>query len=538
MAKDSGSRRPHRFFRAVAGMALFGTAGAAVRAVVGRRRRGAPCGSFARRARAAAWRRTPRSSGAGTATLEAPPRTLADNLGAVLRFVVPALGSAMLAPLLDATDALVVGRFGSTVDLAALSPSMAASDMIWLLFTFLSATTANMLARARGRGDFASARNMLSDACCLAVCCGVVVGSLVAANCGSVLKLLISPAALAATAGPAAAYIYVRAFFFPVQLLQLVLSAACFSALQDTVTPLRASALGGLANLVIDLVLIAGCGLGCVGAAIGTVSGQLVAVALLVRALRRNHGFGTSSEASHSKEALSLLASPRTWLQSLRAERMKPLLAFAAPFLTFQLMKVLLMTFETRMGSAFGPTSLAAHQVTYSMWRFLITLCDPIMQAAQALVPVHYATGTAAGRLRARELGQATLVVAVALGLLSGVLGLAFSAWLPPIFTPDATVVKEATGLALPMAASVVALSVWHCNEGLMLATGRARLLAGLYTWNVLYFTTGSHVVLSNGLKLFHSWVVFASMHAIFALMISVVLRLPGGLFFRLPSRA
>jgi len=358
------------------------------------------------------------------------------------------------------------------------------------------------------------------------------VGSLVFANYTSVLQLLISPAALAATAAPAAAYIKFRAVFFPVQMLQLVLSAACFSGLQDTMTPLRASALGGLTNLIMDLVLIAGCGLGCVGAAAGTVSGQVVAVLVLARALRRSRSFDRG-EAGQPAEAPPLLSSPATWLRSLQRDRMMPLLAFAAPFLSFQLMKVLLMTYETRMGSAFGPTSLAAHQIQFTLWRFLITLCFPIMEAAQALVPVHFAAGTDAGRARARELGKATLIVAVSLGLLSGLLGLGFSAWLPPFFTTDLAVARQATALALPSAVSVVALSVWHCNEGLMLATGRARLLAGLYVWNVLYFTTGSRFVLGNGLALFHSWVVFASMHVIFTLLVSVVLRLPGGLFFK-----
>jgi len=437
----------------------------------------------------------------------------------------------VLAPLLDATDALVVGRFGSVVDLAALSPSMAASDMLWLLFTFLSATTANLLAKARGRRDQAGARDILSDACCLAVCSGLAVGVLVLVNCGAVLSALISPTALAVTAGPAGAYIRVRALFFPVQMLQLVLSAACFSALQDTVTPLRASLLGGLTNLVVDLALIAGCGLGCMGAAIGTVSGHFVAVAVLARALRRTCAFHEAEEECPT-DSLPLLSSPTTWLCSLRPARMLPLLTLAAPFLSFQLMKVLLMTFETRMGSAFGPASLAAHQIAYSLWRFLITLCDPIMQAAQALIPVHFTAGTAEGYSRARELGRAILLLAVTLGVASGGLALVFSATLPTLFTTNLAVAKQAAELALPTAVSVISLSVWHCNEGLMLATGRARLLSALYLWNVVYFTTGSGIVLSRGMTLFHSWSVFASMHFIFAVLVSIVLRLPGGLFF------
>jgi len=261
----------------------------------------------------------------------------------------------------------------------------------------------------------------------------------------------------------------------------------------------------------------------------------MIAVAMLARALRRNRGFEAAGKSPVDTTGTQqpLLSSPAVWLQSLRPARMLPLIRFAAPFMSFQVMQVLLMSFETRMGSAFGALSLAAHQVTYSIWRPLISLGDPIIQAALSLVPAQLAAGCTAGKVRARSLAQAILVVAAGLGLASGALGLVLCKGLPSLFTADAAVAMEAAGLALPMTVSVMALAIWHCNQGLMLATGRARLLALLYTWNVFYFVAGSAFVLTSGLKLLHSWWVFASMHAIFALIVSVVLRLPGGVFSR-----
>jgi len=503
------------------------------------------CGTWQRRLRSrgargflgrAVRRRPCMKSGTQSMVLDRPDTeaTMSKDVASVVRFVVPGLGTALLAPMLDATDAAVVGRFGSVVDLAALSPAMAACDMTWLLFMFLSATTAKKMALARGSQDYASARNTLADMCCLAVCCGLAISGFMLLNCHRVLGALVSPTALSAIAAPAAAYIGIRALAFPVQMLQLVLSAACFSALQDTVTPLRATAAGGLVNLVLDLVLIAGLGLGTVGAATATVSGQLVAIALLARALRSNQGFQAAGRHSAGAAgAPPLLSSPAAWLQSLRPARMLPLIVFAAPFMSFQVMQVVLMSFETRMGSAFGAMSLAAHQITYSIWRPLISLGDPIMQAALSLVPAQLAKGSTEGRDRAKGLAQAILLVAAGLGVASGLLGLLLCKCLPSMFTANAAVAAEAAGLAVPMMLSVMALSIWHCNQGLMLATGRARLLAVLYTWNVFYFVTGSSVVLACNLALYHSWSVFASMHAIFALIVSVVLRLPKGIFSR-----
>jgi Na+-driven multidrug efflux pump len=210
---------------------------------------------------------------------------------------------------------------------------------------------------------------------------------------------------------------------------------------------------------------------------------------------------------------------------------MGPLVRYAAPFMSFQFMQVVLMSVETRMGSVFGAASLAAHQITYSVWRPLICLGDPIMQAALSMLPSHLADGAAAGRARARELAAAILKVAVGLAVISGLVGLALGVCLPPLFTADPSVVSEAVGLAVPMVGSIVGLAIWHCNQGMMLATGRAKLLATLYIWNIVYYSSASLLVIRSGLTLYHAWWVWASMHGIFSLIVSVVLRLPGGIF-------
>jgi len=461
---------------------------------------------------------------------------MSTDMWSVIRFVVPSFGTALLAPLLDATDAAVIGRFGSVLDLAALSPAMASCDIICLCFLFLSAATSQKMAVARGSQQYASARTTLAELCCFAICCGLAVSCFMLWNYHRVLGVLVNPETLAAVAAPAAAYMRIRAVAFPVQLLQLVLSAACFGALRDTVTPFRATALGGAVNLMLDIILIAGLGLGTVGAATATAAGQLVAVLLLTHALRSNRRFDPARKAESfrkTSDELPLLTSPLGWLRSLRPARMLPLIAFAAPFMFFQFMQVVLMTFETRMGSAFGAMSLAAHQITYSMWRPLISLGNPIMDAGLSLLPAEKAMGGAAGRDRVRGLAQAIFLVAVGLSIATGALGFVLCRYMPIMFTANVAVAKEAASLALPASLSILALAFWYCNQGLMLATGRARFLALLYVWNIIYFVAGSSIVVACRLALYHSWCVFASMHVIFALIVSVVLRLPNGVFYR-----
>jgi len=210
-----------------------------------------------------------------------------------------------------------------------------------------------------------------------------------------------------------------------------------------------------------------------------------------------------------------------------------PVIKVAAPMMFFAVMQVVLMSFEVRMGSAFGAMSLAAHQIAYSIWRPIICLGNPIMEAGLSLLPAEKAKGGAAVRDRVRGLAQAILLVAFGLGTASSVLGYAMCRFVPFIFTPNVAVAKEAAGLAWPTVLSIFGLAIWHSNQGMMLATGRGRLLALLYAWNVIYFVTGSSIVLAFNLTLFHSWCVFGSMHAVFAMIVNVVLRLPNGVFSR-----
>lgn len=444
----------------------------------------------------------------------------------MLKLVLPALGTAALGPLLGATDAAVIGRFGSLADLAALSPATCAIDIVGLLLSFLPAATVTKLAGARGRADFAAARSMLSDSCCLAVCVGAALTLIMSAGCRLWLSALTSPATFGVISGPATAYVRVRALAWPAQMLQMVFSAACVSALQDTKTPLYAAAVGGIANLALDLAFVRYLGLGCAGVAAATVMGQLIALILVARALRRSFGF----DAGAKEDGLPLLQGPSMWLASLRPSRMMPLLAFAGPFLLFKTLQMVLFSLETRMGTEFGALSLAAHQVTYSMWKLLILLGLPLLDAGQALVSEPFASGTAAGLERARGLARATLVLAAAMGVTSGVVSFAACTYLPPLFSSDAQVIQLAKSFAVPMAMSNTVFPVWFANEGLMYATGRASMMSLMYCWNLTFYFTGSRVVLGRGLSIFYSWVNFASMHVIFVALVSIVLRLPGGL--------
>jgi len=469
---------------------------------------------------------------------------LLKDIAVVVGFAVPAMASGLLPPLLDATDAAVVGRFGSVAHLAALNPAISVCNSFNYLFSFVASAAACQLAKASGQHQGDNMQKILCVACCLAVFCSSVVSTFLFVGCQGILQLIVSPAALSATVAPATVYLHIRAIGFPFQMLQLVLAAACMSASQDSVTPLCATILAGLLNLVLDIVLVAFCGLGCAGAALATVVGQVAAVALLSYKL---HGISTASfgdpreleqyqrqvQESNSRNSPRLLpVSPTAWLQSMRPVLMLPFILYAAPFFTLSLTKVLTMSLETFVGTTFGPASLASHQIALSLWRPMIWISMPFINIGQSLIPSHYAQHTKAGLQRARELARAVAIVAFGLGTCAGIAVLGLSWSCSGLFTPNAQVAAEAVTLRVPMAISALSLAGWYCNEGLMLATGHARSMTFIYGCHTLLTLAAARIFTqSSGLMLVHWWSAFCSMHMILALVVSAVLWLPSGVF-------
>ena len=78
-----------------------------------------------------------RDGGEGATTSGAPgPSSWVSDVGAILRFALPALGSSLASPVLSAVDTAVVGRCATTLELAALGPASTVFDSLGLVFAF------------------------------------------------------------------------------------------------------------------------------------------------------------------------------------------------------------------------------------------------------------------------------------------------------------------------------------------------------------------------------------------------------------------
>ena len=199
------------------------------------------------------------------------------------RFMLPVLGALILQAAYGAVDLLVVGRFGSTSGLSAVSTGSQVLNLVTFVVTQLAMGVTVLIARYIGEKREKEIGAVLG---------GAAVVFAILAGCLFVLLVLFArpisvlmqapQEALALTTG------YVRICGCGILFIVAynVLSAV-FRGLGDSRSPLLFVLVACLVNVAGDLVLVAGLHLDAAGAALATVLAQAVSVGCAPAILRR-----------------------------------------------------------------------------------------------------------------------------------------------------------------------------------------------------------------------------------------------------------
>ena len=200
----------------------------------------------------------------------------------IVRLAVPAFLALVAEPLFLLGDAAVVGHLG-TEELAGLGIAATVLQTAVGLCVFLAYGTTASVARSLGAGDLRAALAQGVDGLWLATGLGVV---LTVAGVALADPLVGVFGASAAVEEQAVAYLRVAVLGITPLLLMLA-ATGVLRGLQDTRTPLVVAVAGNAANLVLNVVLVYGAGLGIAGSALGSVLAQVgCAVALTVVVVR------------------------------------------------------------------------------------------------------------------------------------------------------------------------------------------------------------------------------------------------------------
>ncbi|KAL1525341.1 hypothetical protein AB1Y20_020201 [Prymnesium parvum] len=427
-----------------------------------------------------------------------PPR-VADEASTtdLARFILPTLAGWLSSEVMSVVDTAVVGS-SSAAELAALGPATMLTDSGAYLFFWLNIATTNLFASNLAQGQPEDAYDVLSDALYVALACGLLLAT--ALSLGGVPALSSICKHTPVLVPAANKYLSIRLLGMPAFIAGMVLQAACLAA-KDSTSPLVVLVVAGALNLVLDLWLVNGMGLGIGGAAIATLFSQLVQVALLAVVVQRKRA------ALGVRSGWALIGKPPP------PKRLMTFLAFAGPIFLVLLGKISCYNAMTLAATSGGVVALAAHQVMVSVFFFGCKFGDAVSQTAQAFLPSCMSDeATTASRIgpRAQRLSRRLLKLSTLLGGFISLLAFGFITRCSRVFTTDLAVMQTIVSASPLLFVALVAHATTMCSEGLLLGARQLQYLARAYAFNVALFLTGVYVVARRAATLNMVWCALA----------------------------
>ncbi|WP_245988702.1 MATE family efflux transporter [Flexivirga caeni] len=371
----------------------------------------------------------------------------------ILALAIPAFLALVAEPLFLLGDSAIVGHLG-TDQLAGLGVASAALLTAANIYVFLAYGTTALVARRLGAGEDSAAIAAGVDGIWLSAVLGAATTMLVTLLAAPICDLF---GASAAVADQAITYLRISAFGIP-GMLAILAATGVLRGFQDTRTPLIGATAGFGVNLLLNIILVYGAGLGIAGSALGTVIAQTgLAAGLLTVVLRRAHRLGTSLRPHPGR----VLAAAR----------------FGMPLLVRTLALRAAMLATTWVATELGDVPLAAHQVALTIFGFLAFALDALAIAAQAI------TGHTLG---ARDVPGTRAATRLMLwwgwwmGVVLGLLLAASHSVLPVLFTADSDVRRALATALLVMAVGQPVAGLVFVLDGVLIGAGDGTALAWL----------------------------------------------------------
>jgi putative MATE family efflux protein len=391
-----------------------------------------------------------------------PPRGNRGTDREILRLAIPAFGALVAEPLFLLADSAIIGHIG-TDQLAGLGVSAALLSTLVNIFVFLAYATTAAVARRVGSGDPRAAIRQGVDGIWLAVILSVIVVAVAVPLAPELVQVFgASP-----TAAPyAVTYLRISAIGIPGMLIVLA-ATGVLRGLQDTRTPLVVAVSGFTANLLLNLLLVFGAGMGVAGSATGTAAAQtgmaVVYLVVVVRGVRRT-GAGLRPD-----------------LDGIRASAKA---GFPLLVRTLSLRAVLLIA--TAVAARLGNEAIAAHQIAMSLWNFLAMALDAIAIAGQAIIGRYLGADDAPG---ARHACSRMVRWGVGTGAVLGVLLAVAAPLYIPLFTPDQGVRDLLTPVLLIIAVTQPLSGAVFVLDGVLMGAGDGGYLAWAMLGTLAVFT-------------------------------------------------
>ncbi|MBE6939456.1 MAG: MATE family efflux transporter [Ruminococcaceae bacterium] len=380
-------------------------------------------------------------------------------LAPLLRFAFPVLLALVLQAMYGAVDLLVVGQFGTSADVSAVSTGSQLMTTVTGMIASFSMGTTILLGQQIGQGRGQEGGKTIGTSILLfflvgcAVTLGVVLGAEVLAN------TLHAPAAafektvnyIRICGGGALIIIFYN------------LIGSVFRGIGDSRTPLITVAIACVVNIVGDLLLCAIFKMGTEGAAIATVAAQAVSVVMSLLMIR--------------KKSLSFTFSRK----DIRFHRklMRQIIVFGFPVALQDLLVGISFLVINAIVNGLGLIPSAGVGVAEKVCMFIMLVPSAFMQSLSAVVAQNFGA-------QKYDRAYKTLRIAITLSLIAGVIMGVFSFFrgdlLAGIFSKDPPVIEAAADYLKAYAIDCLLTAFLFCFVGFYNGIGRTKfvMLQGL----------------------------------------------------------
>ena len=296
--------------------------------------------------------------------------TIMDKL---ISFSLPLMLSSILQLMFNAVDIIVVGRFSSSRALAAVGSTTALINIFTNLFIGISLGANVLAARYFAAGRDREMSEAVHTAITLALISGVVMAFIGAGMSGTALDLMDTPGDVIGLSA-----VYMRIYFMGMPFFMLYnYGAAVLRAVGDTKRPLLFLIAAGMANVVLDLLLVIVIPLGVAGVAIGTVVSQMISCILVLRCLYRSEG---SYQLRFSKLMLRWVYLKRIFQVGIPAGIQSTVINFSNALLQSSV-------------NSFGSTAMAGYTAANNILGFLYAAVNAVTQACMSFTSQNYSVG-------------------------------------------------------------------------------------------------------------------------------------------------
>lgn len=342
--------------------------------------------------------------------------TIMDKL---ISFSFPLMLTSILQLMFNAVDIIVVGRFSGSQSLAAVGSTTALINIFTNLFIGISLGANVLAARYYAAGRDKEMSEAVHTAIFLALISGLIMAVVGVGASRFALTLMGTPDNVIDLS-----VLYMRIYFMGMPFFMLYnYGAAILRAVGDTKRPLFYLIAAGLANVVLDLLLVIVIPMNVAGVAVGTVASQMVSCILVLRCLYRTEG---SYQLRFSR-------------LTIKSEHLKMIFQVGVPAgIQSTVINFSNALLQSSVNS-FGSTAMAGYTAANNIIGFLYSAVNAVTQACMSFTSQNYSVGKPK---RMDRVLVNCIILTVSVSAAMGIGAYAFGGQLLKIYTSEADVIR------------------------------------------------------------------------------------------------